>query len=76
MGDIAKQSQVVLEDCQVNRTYTSDFFDCPFPERCHVMDRIRGIEYSVGDPQEELIATLVAAAAAKKEFCENLRQGA
>jgi hypothetical protein len=71
--DIAKQSQVVLEDFQVNREYTSDFFDCPFPESCHVMDRVRGIQYSVED-SDELIAALVAAAKAKKEFYEDLKR--
>jgi len=65
--------EVVLEDFQVDRQYPSDLFRFDPPKGYHLLDSIRGIQYSVGDSEGKIVV-LMAAAQAKKAFYEALKK--
>jgi thiol-disulfide isomerase/thioredoxin len=65
--------EVVLEDFQANRGCPPDSFHVKPQPGYRVLDSVRGIQYTVGESEEQ-IPVLLAAAQAKKAFLEELKR--
>lgn len=69
---ITHETQLLLDEFAVNRSYNPEFFEVRFPVGYSVMDLDRGISYTVGDSEEKIDA-LITAAKDRDDFYNKLR---